>query len=58
MAYKIKNKKVNYKYEGFKLDNSYRLLEERAYIEYGTRYSDLDKKSQKKIAELVAKDVF
>jgi len=57
MTYKIKLKKVKEK-----TDKSYRLrfiydyLDNEAYLQYGSKYGDLDEKTQKEIAKKVSKD--
>jgi hypothetical protein len=56
MAYKIPIKRT----AKFKVDEiriSYEELDNKAYLTYGCKYEDLDKKSQKEIALKVAKSI-
>ena len=55
MAYIIKTKKSKQKVENenikaYNYESAYEDLDDTAYIEYGTRYGDLDEKSKKEIA--------
>jgi hypothetical protein len=53
MTYKLKLEKKKEKEVIYQVQRAYDDLDDEAYLKYGSKYSELDKKSQKKIAKEV-----
>jgi len=59
MAYKIKTKKkVEFSKDSKRLERIYRVLDDEAYLKYGSRFSALSKKEQKMIAKKIMREEY
>mgnify|MGYP001396176708 CR=1 FL=1 len=56
MTYKVKSKNREIKHRATIIRLGYYELENEAYLQYGSHYSDLDSKEQKAISKKVAKN--